>query len=89
MPELELLGYRPLQVIAKGRSGTIILAQDLHKILNFEENEFYPVALKLNTAKSRNRFRHSWKTDMSFELNNLRLLNHPNIISFINSMELS
>jgi serine/threonine protein kinase len=86
MPELELLGYRPLQVIAKGRSGTIILAQDLHKILNFEESKFYPVVLKLNTAKSRNRFRHSWKTDMSFELNNLRLLNHPNIISFINSI---
>jgi hypothetical protein len=32
MSELELLGYRPLQVIAKGRSGTIVLAQDLHKI---------------------------------------------------------
>ena len=86
MPELELLGYRPLQIIAKGRSGTIILAQDLHKIPNFEESEFCPVALKLNTAKSRNRFRHSWKTDMSFELNNLSLLNHPNIISFINSI---
>ena len=86
MPELELLGYRPLQVIAKGRSGTIVLAQDLHKRLSFEEREFHPVALKLNTAKLRNRSRHSWKTDMSFELNNLRLLNHPNIISFINSI---
>lgn len=86
IPELSLLGYRPLQVIAKGRSGTIILAQDLHRKPNFEESEFNPVALKLNTAKSRSRSRYSWKTDMSFELNNLRHLNHPHIVSCKNSI---
>lgn len=86
IPELELLGYRPLQVIAKGRSGTIILAQDLHRKQIYEHSEFYPVALKLNTARSRNRSRYSWKTDMSFELNNLRQLNHPNVLSCINTI---
>ncbi|XP_052092554.1 testis-specific serine/threonine-protein kinase 4-like [Mytilus californianus] len=86
IPDLELLGYRPLQVIAKGRSGTIILAQDLHKKRNFEESEFCPVALKLNTAKSRSRSRYSWKTDMTFELNHLRQLHHPHILSWLNNI---
>ncbi|KAK3088469.1 hypothetical protein FSP39_019576 [Pinctada imbricata] len=81
--ELESVGYRPLQVIAKGRSGTVLVAQDLSKEAHFGESEYIPVALKLNTAKSRRKSRMSWKTDMTEEMRILRQLNHPSIISWI------
>ncbi|KAL4220685.1 hypothetical protein ACF0H5_021081 [Mactra antiquata] len=83
--DLELLGYRPLQIVAKARSGTVILAQNLHMLQHFQECETVPVALKLNSGKPR-RNRPPSKTNMLDEMTIHRQLNHPNIVSWISNI---
>jgi hypothetical protein len=83
--DLELLGYKPLQVVAKARSGTVIMAQNLHKLQHFQECETVPVALKLNSGKPR-RNRSPSKTDMLDEMTIHRQLNHPNIVAWISNI---
>lgn len=84
VPDLELLGYRPLQVVAKGRSATIVMSQDLHKLS--KECEYIPVALKLNTGKSRRKSRGSCRTDMTEEMNIHMQLDHPCIVTWLNNV---
>lgn len=84
--DLELFGYKALQVISKGRSGTILLAQDLHKQNVYQESEYVPVAMKLNTGKSRRKTRGNWKTDMVEEMNILQEMHHPNVISWMTNI---
>lgn len=83
--DLELLGYKPLQVVAKARSGTVIMAQNLHKLQHFRECETVPVALKLNSGKPR-RNRSPSKTDMLDEMTIHRQLHHPNIVAWISNI---
>ena len=83
--DLETLGYKPLQVIARGRSGTIILAQDLQKSRVYEECETVPVALKLNSGKTKKKPRPSGRNDMMDEMSIHRQLVHPNIVSWFNN----
>lgn len=83
--DLELLGYRPLQIVAKARSGTVILAQNLHLLQHFRECETVPVALKLNSGKPR-RNRSPSKTNMLDEMSIHRQLHHPNIVTWISNI---
>ena len=83
--DLELLGYKPLQVVAKARYGTVIMAQNLHKLQHFRECETVPVALKLNSGK-RHRDRSPTKADMLNEMTIHRQLNHPNIVAWISNI---
>lgn len=83
--DLEHLGYKPLQVIAKGRSGTIILAQNLHTSDRACDSEIVPIALKLNSGKVR-RNRSPSNTDMTEEMTIHRNLHHPNIVSWIDNI---
>ncbi|KAL3847989.1 hypothetical protein ACJMK2_018876 [Sinanodonta woodiana] len=84
--DLEFLGYKPLQVISKGRSATLILSQDLHKRNVYHECECVPVIMKLNSGKSKRNTRTSWRTDMLEELNIHSILRHPNVVQWINNI---
>lgn len=88
IPDLELIGYKPLHVIARGKSGTIILAQNLHRLQHFQESETIPVAIKLNSGKSRRcNTRLSAKAEMVEEMGIHRALNHPNIVTWLSNMD--
>ena len=80
--DLEHLGYKPLQVIAKGRSGTVLLAQDLHKVGAYQECETVPVALKLNSGRTKRVVRTLGKTEIIDELSIHRQLVHPSIVTW-------
>ena len=83
--DIEMLGYRPLQVIAKGRSSTLLMAQNLTTMHEYMAYESLPVVLKLNSGKS-NRKHSGSKTDMTDELEIHSRLHHPNIIRWINNI---
>ena len=53
LPDLPALGYRPLTLIAKGRSGTILLAQDIRESTCRRDSECKPVAIKLQSGRKR------------------------------------
>lgn len=86
--DLEHLGYKPLQVIARGRSGTIIIAQDLHKVGVYQECETVPVALKLNSGKTKRVARPWGKTDMMDEMTIHRQLVHPSIVTWFDNINI-
>ncbi|KAH3804782.1 uncharacterized protein LOC127834586 [Dreissena polymorpha] len=84
IPELEAVGFKPLQIVAKGKSGTIVLAQDLSKMQNYQDCETTPVAVKLSTGKPRrNVNRLGVKAEMYEEISTHRELHHPNIVSWL------
>lgn len=82
----KVTGLRPLKTLARGRSGAIILAQDLHKINHYKESEYIPVVLKLNSSKPRRKAKVSVKTDMEDEMKILKELEHCNIVSWISNI---
>ena len=84
--DLEYLGYKPLQVIAKGRSGTVLLAQDLHKVGAYQECETVPVALKLNSGKTKRVVRTLGKTEVVDEMSIHRQLVHPSIVTWYDNI---
>lgn len=86
--DLELIGYKPLHVVARGKSGTIILAQNLHKMQHFQECETVPVAIKLNSGKSRRcTTRLSAKAEMLEEMTIHRELQHRNIVTWLSNID--
>lgn len=82
----KVTGLRPLKTLARGRSGAIILAQDLHKINHYKESEYIPVVLKLNSSKPRRKAKVTVKTDMEDEMKILKELEHCNIVSWISNI---
>ncbi|XP_041354506.1 aurora kinase B-like [Gigantopelta aegis] len=82
IPELQTIGYKPLQVIAKGRSGTVIIAQDLSPEKVGTESEYRPVALKLNSGKKRKYHRLN-RADVTDEMLIHQTLVHPNIVRML------
>lgn len=88
IPDLELIGYKPLHVIARGKSGTIILAQNIHREQHFQASETVPVAIKLNSGKSRRcNTRLSAKAEMLEEMTIHKGLQHPNIVAWLSNLE--
>ncbi|XP_067670569.1 testis-specific serine/threonine-protein kinase 2-like [Haliotis asinina] len=84
IPELSSLGFNPLQVIAKGRSGSVILAQDLHPSKLGKESEYKPVAIKLNSGRKRKQ--RGAKVDITEEMLIHQRLSHPNVVSFLDTL---
>ncbi|XP_061170137.1 serine/threonine-protein kinase Nek7-like [Saccostrea echinata] len=82
----KLAGLRPLRTLARGRSGAIILAQDLHKTNHYKQSEYIPVVLKLNSSKPRRKPKIPVKTDMDEEMRIFKELNHCNIVSWISNI---
>ncbi|WAR28852.1 SMKZ-like protein [Mya arenaria] len=88
IPDLQLIGYKALQIIAKGKSGALVLAQNLHKVQNLDESETIPVALKLNSGKSRRTGnRPGAKVEMHEEMEIHRKLAHSNIVRWLSNLE--
>jgi len=87
VPDLEQLGYRPIHVIAKGKFGTLVLAQDLHRNQGYEECETEPVAIKLNSGKSIKPNRSDARTEMYEEMEIHRSLTHANIVRWLANIE--
>lgn len=79
----KLTGLRPLKTLARGRSGIIILAQNLHRMNHYKQNEYTPVVVKLNSSKPRRKAKATVKTDMEEEMKILKELEHSNIVSWI------
>ena len=87
IPDLDCVGYKPLHVIARGKSGTIVLAQNLHRVQHFQERETIPVAIKLNSGMSRRcSTRMTAKAEMLEEMDIHRGLSHPNIVTWLSSI---
>ncbi|XP_033728975.1 CBL-interacting serine/threonine-protein kinase 5-like [Pecten maximus] len=83
--DLKLVGYNPIQLIAKGRSGSILLAQDLSKNRFYGEQECIPVAIKLNSGKMSTR-QASGAGTFTEEMAILKDLVHPSIISWMDNI---
>ncbi|XP_060073415.1 testis-specific serine/threonine-protein kinase 4-like [Ylistrum balloti] len=83
--DLKLLGYNPIQLIAKGRSGSIILAQDLSKNRFYGEKECIPVAIKLNSGRTSSR-QASGASTFTEEMAILKDLAHPSIVTWIENI---
>ncbi|XP_059174580.1 uncharacterized protein LOC131954804 [Physella acuta] len=90
IPELPQIGYKPLQVIAKGRSGTVILAQDLREGIEVRESECQPVAIKLQSGKKRKQptpaSEEQKKDSPSDEILLHKRLQHQHIVALINTI---
>lgn len=83
LSDLKLLGYVPLQLIAKGRSGSVLLAQDLNKNRFKGEHEYIPVAIKLNSGKPRQTSGLATTTE---EMDILKDIVHPSIVTWIGNI---
>ncbi|KAI8743715.1 CBL-interacting protein kinase 28 [Biomphalaria glabrata] len=91
IPDLPQIGYKPLQVIAKGRSGTVLLAQDLHPGIDMREAECQPVAIKLQSGKKRKQTTPTGedsqrKEAVSDEILIHQRLHHEHIVALINTI---
>ncbi|KAH9514699.1 polo-like kinase 3 [Bulinus truncatus] len=91
IPDLPQIGYKPLQVIAKGRSGTVLLAQDLRAGIEMRETECQPVAIKLQSGKKRKQTTPTGeeshkKEAVTDEILIHQRLQHENIVTFINTI---
>ncbi|BFZ06640.1 hypothetical protein BsWGS_09679 [Bradybaena similaris] len=92
LPDLPKIGYKPLQVIAKGRSGTIILSQDLREGIEMRETECQPVAIKLQSGKKRKQAtattpeESEMKEQLTDEILMHKRLQHQNIVTLINTI---
>lgn len=83
LPELEGIGYKPLQIVGRGRSGTILLAQDVRRCKPATEREYIPAAVKLLTGKPKGGIKTMVDSPDEFEISSQ--LHHPNIVSFIST----
>ncbi|CAL1527308.1 unnamed protein product [Lymnaea stagnalis] len=91
IPDLPQIGYKPLQVIAKGRSGTVILAQDLRAGIEMRETECQPLAIKLQSGKKRKQSTPTPEDNQKKEVPSDEILihkrlQHQNIVSLINTI---
>ncbi|KAK6167204.1 hypothetical protein SNE40_021295 [Patella caerulea] len=84
IPDLQEIGYHPLQLVAKGRSGVIILAQDLNNgTFGFRSNEYKPVVLKLFSGRKK-KSKIPGDDFITEETAIHQSLDHPNVVSVIN-----
>jgi len=82
IPDLPGIGYRPLRILYKGQSGTILLAQDVREGITVQEKECVPVAIKLHSGRKK-------KSQQSSEDDEILIhqrLQHQNIVTFIRSI---
>ncbi|KAK3780580.1 hypothetical protein RRG08_037518 [Elysia crispata] len=87
IPDLPKIGYKPLQVIAKGQSGTIILAQDVREGTELRETECQPVAIKLHSGKRRKQTSDEGQgREVADEILIHKRLQHQNIVSLLNTI---
>jgi len=86
MNDLAPIGFRALQIVAKGRSSTIVLAQNLTNSVVNGEQECVPVALKLNTGQSVQKSRSSWRNNMGEEIRIMKTINHPYIVTWLHNI---
>ncbi|KAK7480450.1 hypothetical protein BaRGS_00028267, partial [Batillaria attramentaria] len=78
LPDLPALGYRPLTLVAKGRSGTILLAQDIREGTSRRDSECRPVAIKLQSGRKRKQPANLRK-DITEEMLIHQRLQHVNV----------
>jgi len=89
IPDLPSIGYRPLQILAKGRSGTVLLAQDVHEGLALRDTECQPVAVKLQSGKKRKGAASSSSgedRETTEEILIHQRLQHQNVVTFLSSI---
>lgn len=90
IPELHKIGYRPLQILAKGRSGTVLLAQDTRPGVELRDSECQPVAIKLQSGKRRKQSAVPQKNekdcDRTEEMILHQRLEHQNVVSILNTI---
>lgn len=85
LPDLPALGYRPLTLVAKGRSGTILLAQDVRETTSRRDSECRAVAIKLQSGRKRKQPANLRK-DITEEMLIHQRLQHQNIVSLLTTI---
>nr|KAG5694649.1 hypothetical protein BaRGS_003927 [Batillaria attramentaria] len=85
LPDLPALGYRPLTLVAKGRSGTILLAQDIREGTSRRDSECRPVAIKLQSGRKRKQPANLRK-DITEEMLIHQRLQHVNVVSLLTTI---
>lgn len=90
LPDLPTIGYKPLQLLAKGRSGTVLLAQDCRDGVELRDTECQPVAIKLQSGKKRKHSsppsEDSEQAELSDEMLLHQRLQHQNVVSLLNTI---
>ncbi|KAK7090574.1 uncharacterized protein [Littorina saxatilis] len=85
LPDLPALGYRPLNLIAKGRSGTLLLAQDIRESTCRRDSECKPVAIKLQSGRKRKQPANLRK-DITEEMLIHQRLQHSSVVSLLTTI---
>ncbi|KAL8588261.1 hypothetical protein ACOMHN_008564 [Nucella lapillus] len=86
LPDLPALGYRPLTLVAKGRSGTILLAQDLRHNTSRRDSECRPVIIKLQSGRKRKQPANLSRKDITEEMLIHQRLQHHNVVSLLTTI---